>query len=250
MNKSIKTAPYNRSVIVGILLAGAFVAILNQTLLITALPHIMNDFNIDANKAQWLTTSFMLTNGILIPITAFLIEKFTSRTLLISAMSIFTAGTIVGAFAPNFPVLLTARIIQAAGAGIMLPLMQTVFLTIFPMEKRGRAMGMVGLVISFAPAIGPTLSGCKVEAFSWRSLFYIIFPIAVIDLLLAIILMKNVTTLRETQMGQFILADLKAFAKREVRINKPAVLIKQHDAVDSPVKQIFKQLLVHGEFAL
>lgn len=119
MNKSIKTAPYNRSVIVGILLAGAFVAILNQTLLITAAPHIMNDFNIDANKAQWLTTSFMLTNGILIPITAFLIEKFTSRTLLISAMSIFTAGTIVGAFAPNFPVLLTARIIQAAGAGII-----------------------------------------------------------------------------------------------------------------------------------
>ncbi|MCX2737707.1 MDR family MFS transporter [Bacillus sp. AnS8] len=200
MNKSIKTAPYNRSVIVGILLAGAFVAILNQTLLITALPHIMNDFNIDANKAQWLTTSFMLTNGILIPITAFLIEKFTSRTLLISAMSIFTAGTIVGAFAPNFPVLLTARIIQAAGAGIMLPLMQTVFLTIFPMEKRGRAMGMVGLVISFAPAIGPTLSGWAVEAFSWRSLFYITFPIAVIDLLLAIILMKNVTTLRETQI--------------------------------------------------
>ncbi|WP_342007356.1 MDR family MFS transporter [Bacillus sp. YBsi01] len=200
MNKSIETAPYNRSVIVGILLAGAFVAILNQTLLITALPHIMNDFNIDANKAQWLTTSFMLTNGILIPITAFLIEKFTSRTLLISAMSIFTAGTIVGAFAPNFPVLLTARIIQAAGAGIMLPLMQTVFLTIFPIEKRGRAMGMVGLVISFAPAIGPTLSGWAVEAFSWRSLFYIIFPIAVIDLLLAIILMKNVTTLRETQI--------------------------------------------------
>ncbi|WP_332274525.1 MDR family MFS transporter [Bacillus velezensis] len=200
MNKSIETPPYNRSVIVGILLAGAFVAILNQTLLITALPHIMNDLNIDANKAQWLTTSFMLTNGILIPITAFLIEKFTSRTLLISAMSIFTAGTIVGAFAPNFPVLLTARIIQAAGAGIMLPLMQTVFLTIFPMEKRGRAMGMVGLVISFAPAIGPTLSGWAVEAFSWRSLFYIIFPIAVIDLLLAIILMKNVTTLRETQI--------------------------------------------------
>ncbi|RDY83998.1 MDR family MFS transporter [Bacillus amyloliquefaciens] len=200
MNKSIETAPYNRSVIVGILLAGAFVAILNQTLLITALPHIMNDFNIDANKAQWLTTSFMLTNGILIPISAFLIEKFTSRTLLISAMSIFTAGTIVGAFAPNFPVLLTARIIQAAGAGIMLPLMQTVFLTIFPMEKRGRAMGMVGLVISFAPAIGPTLSGWAVEAFSWRSLFYIIFPIAVIDLLLAIILMKNVTILRKTQI--------------------------------------------------
>ncbi len=143
MNQSIEPKPFNRSVIVGILLAGAFVAILNQTLLITALPHIMRDFNVDANQAQWLTTSFMLTNGILIPITAFLIEKFTSRTLLITAMSIFTAGTVVGAFAPNFPVLLTARIIQAAGAGIMMPLMQTVFLTIFPIEKRGQAMGML-----------------------------------------------------------------------------------------------------------
>lgn len=79
MNTSIEQKPFNRSVIVGILLAGAFVAILNQTLLITALPHIMRDFNVDANQAQWLTTSFMLTNGILIPITAFLIEKFTSR---------------------------------------------------------------------------------------------------------------------------------------------------------------------------
>ncbi|MDO8223721.1 hypothetical protein BSBH6_03906 [Bacillus subtilis] len=200
MNTSIEPKPFNRSVIVGILLAGAFVAILNQTLLITALPHIMRDFNVDANQAQWLTTSFMLTNGILIPITAFLIEKFTSRALLITAMSIFTAGTIVGAFAPNFPVLLTARIIQAAGAGIMMPLMQTVFLTIFPIEKRGQAMGMVGLVISFAPAIGPTLSGWAVEAFSWRSLFYIILPFAVIDLILASILMKNVTTLRKTQI--------------------------------------------------
>lgn len=200
MNQSIEPKPFNRSVIVGILLAGAFVAILNQTLLITALPHIMRDFNVDANQAQWLTTSFMLTNGILIPITAFLIEKFTSRTLLITAMSIFTAGTVVGAFAPNFPVLLTARIIQAAGAGIMMPLMQTVFLTIFPIEKRGQAMGMVGLVISFAPAIGPTLSGWAVEAFSWRSLFYIILPFAVIDLILASILMKNVTTLRKTKI--------------------------------------------------
>ncbi|TYS09586.1 multidrug efflux MFS transporter [Bacillus subtilis] len=200
MDKSIAPKPFNRSIIVGILLAGAFVAILNQTLLITALPHIMRDFNVDANQAQWLTTSFMLTNGILIPITAFLIEKFTSRTLLIIAMSIFTAGTVVGAFAPNFPVLLTARIIQAAGAGIMMPLMQTVFLTIFPIEKRGQAMGMVGLVISFAPAIGPTLSGWAVEAFSWRSLFYIILPFAVIDLILASILMKNVTTLRKTQI--------------------------------------------------
>ncbi|MBU8788154.1 MULTISPECIES: MDR family MFS transporter [Bacillus] len=200
MSTGTEHQTYNRKIIVGLLMAGAFIAILNQTLLVTALPHIMADLNIDATQGQWLTTAFMLTNGILIPITAFLIEKFSSRALVITAMAIFTAGTVVGAFAPNFPVLLAARIIQAAGAGIMMPLMQTIFLTIFPVDKRGAAMGMVGLVIAFAPAIGPTLSGWIVDSFTWRYLFYIILPIAVIDLILVIILMKNVTKLRETSL--------------------------------------------------
>ncbi|MBQ4842890.1 multidrug efflux MFS transporter [Bacillus safensis] len=198
MNQS--TTSYNRSVIVGIFLVGAFVAILNQTLLIPAIPHIMEDFNIDVSKGQWLTTAFMLTNGILIPITAFLIEKFSSRSLVLTALSIFTAGTILASFATNFPVLLAARIVQAAGAGILMPLMQTIFLTIFPKEKRGQAMGMVGLVISFAPALGPTLGGWIVDSFSWKFLFYIVLPIGIIDLILAFFLMKNVTQQRETRI--------------------------------------------------
>lgn len=186
--------------IVGIFLVGAFVAILNQTLLIPAIPHIMEEFNIDVSKGQWLTTAFMLTNGILIPITAFLIEKFSSRALVLTALSIFTAGTILASFATNFPVLLAARIVQAAGAGILMPLMQTIFLTIFPKEKRGQAMGMVGLVISFAPAIGPTLGGWIVDSFTWKFLFYIVLPIGIIDLILAYFLMKNVTQQRETRI--------------------------------------------------
>ncbi|OMP27050.1 MDR family MFS transporter [Bacillus sp. I-2] len=198
MNQS--TTSYNRSVIVGIFLVGAFVAILNQTLLIPAIPHIMEDFNIEVSKGQWLTTAFMLTNGILIPITAFLIEKFSSRSLVLTALSIFTAGTILASFATNFPVLLAARIVQAAGAGILMPLMQTIFLTIFPKEKRGQAMGMVGLVISFAPALGPTLGGWIVDSFSWKFLFYIVLPIGIIDLILAFFLMKNVTQQRETRI--------------------------------------------------
>ncbi|MEH3001575.1 MDR family MFS transporter [Bacillus pumilus] len=198
MNQS--TTSYNRSVIVGIFLVGAFVAILNQTLLIPAIPHIMEEFNIDVSKGQWLTTAFMLTNGILIPITAFLIEKFSSRSLVLTALSIFTAGTILASFATNFPVLLAARIVQAAGAGILMPLMQTIFLTIFPKEKRGQAMGMVGLVISFAPALGPTLGGWIVDSFSWKFLFYIVLPIGIIDLILAFFLMKNVTQQRETRI--------------------------------------------------
>nr|WP_245840416.1 MDR family MFS transporter [Terribacillus saccharophilus] len=195
-----QTAQINRKATVTIFIIGAFVTILNQTLLVTALPHIMQDFDITADQGQWLTTAFMLTNGILIPITAFLIEKYSTRRLFLFAMITFSIGTLIAAVAPSFSLLLVARIIQAIGAGIMMPLMQTVFLTIFPPEKRGTAMGMFGLVIAFAPAIGPTLSGWIVDSFSWHYLFYIVLPIAVIDLILAIFILKNVTTLRESKI--------------------------------------------------
>lgn len=184
----------NKFPIVAVLLAGAFVAILNQLLLATAIPHIMEDLHLTENTAQWVTTIFMLVNGIMIPITAFLVETFTTRRLFLSAMSIFAIGTLICALSPNFAILMVGRVIQAAGAGIMMPLMMTIFLLIFPVEKRGAAMGMVGLVISFAPAIGPTLSGWIVQNYPWRYLFYIILPIAIIDIIIAYFVMKNVTT--------------------------------------------------------
>ncbi|MCQ6281326.1 DHA2 family efflux MFS transporter permease subunit [Bacillus sp. EB600] len=189
-----------QSTIVGLLLAGTFIAILNQTLMITAIPPIMDEMNITANSAQWLTTIFMLVNGIMIPISAFLLERFTTRQLFISAMSIFAAGTVVGGIAPNFEVLLLGRIIQSCGAGVMLPLMQTVFLLIFPVNKRGAAMGLVGLVISFAPAIGPALSGWVTSHFSWRVLFFIILPIALIDIVVAFFTLKNVTVVSKPKV--------------------------------------------------
>ncbi|WP_404332513.1 MDR family MFS transporter [Mesobacillus maritimus] len=184
----IKVAP-----LMAVLISGAFVAILNQTLLVTALPHIMNDLHLTENTAQWLTTIFMLVNGIMIPITAFLIETFTTRKLFLTAMGLFIAGTIVCAFAPAFSIIMVGRVLQAAGAGIMMPLMQTIFFIIFPIEKRGQAMGLFGLVIAFAPAIGPTLSGYIVDQFPWRALFFIILPIAIIDFIFAYLLLKNVT---------------------------------------------------------
>ncbi|OLS34498.1 DHA2 family efflux MFS transporter permease subunit [Bacillus sp. MRMR6] len=182
-----------QSTIVVLLLAGTFIAILNQTLMITAIPPIMEEMNVSANSAQWLTTVFMLVNGIMIPISAFLLARFTTRQLFISAMSVFAVGTLVGAMAPNFEILLLGRVIQSSGAGVMLPLMQTVFLLIFPRNKRGAAMGLVGLVISFAPAIGPALSGWVTAHFSWRVLFIIILPIVLIDILIAFFALKNVT---------------------------------------------------------
>ncbi|MFC4713393.1 DHA2 family efflux MFS transporter permease subunit [Planococcus dechangensis] len=179
--------------LLAVLMAGVFVAILNQTLLATALPHIMEDLNITANTAQWLTTVFMLVNGVMIPITAFLINKYTTRHLFFVAMGLFATGTIICALAPGFSVLMIGRIVQASGAGIMMPLAQTILFVIFPVEKRGQAMGMFGLIISFAPAIGPTLSGWLLGHYPWRALFYVVIPIALIDLLLAYFFLRNVT---------------------------------------------------------
>jgi len=189
-----------RNLIVGILLSAAFVSILNQTLLLIAMPPIMDDFKIDANLAQWLTTVYLLTNGILIPITAFLIGRFSNRLLLIVALTLFSVGTFLGAFAPSFTVLLIARVIQASGAGIIMPLMQTVLLTMYPKEKRGSIMGFAGLVTGFAPAVGPTLAGWILEHLTWRHLFFTVLPVSVIVLTVATIFMKNVTTKKEGQL--------------------------------------------------
>ena len=183
----------NRTPIVIVLISAAFVAILNQTLLTTAFPHIMRDLNIEANTVQWLQSVFMLVNGIMIPITAFLIDRFSTRALFFTAMGLFGLGTFISSIAPNFTVLLTGRVLQAAGAGIMMPLMQTILFLIYPIDKRGSAMGMFGMVIAFAPAIGPTLSGWLVDQFPWRSLFYIVLPIVIIDLIVAYFLLKNIT---------------------------------------------------------
>src|SRR5690625_4311087 len=159
----------------------------------TALPALMEDFGITANSAQWVTTMFMLVNGIMIPVTAFLIQKFTTRSLFFAAMGLFTIGTVLAMLAPTYAVLLAGRFVQAAGGGIIMPLMQTILFAIFPIDKRGQARGTFGLVISFAPAIGPTLSGWIVEHFPWQTLFMIMLPIAIIDMIVVYFILDNVT---------------------------------------------------------
>src|SRR5690625_2744331 len=180
LTKDQSVQNFNRVPLVIVLISGAFVAILNQTLLGTALPKIMVDLDLTENTVQWLQSVFMLVNGIMIPITAFLIGRFTTRGLFLTAMGLFTFGTFIAAIAPNFSLLLIGRILQGSGAGIMMPLLQTIMFLIFPIEKRGTAMGLFGLVIAFAPAIGPSLSGYLVDHYPWRSVFYVVLPIAII----------------------------------------------------------------------
>jgi EmrB/QacA subfamily drug resistance transporter len=183
----------NRGKIIAAVMLGSFVAILNQTLLNVAIPHIMNDLGITANTVQWLSTGYMLVNGIFIPITAYLIAKLGTRKLFILAILFFTIGSFICSISPGFSILMLGRVIQAAGAGVIMPLLMTVFLTIFPPEKRGAAMGLMGVAMIFAPAIGPTLSGWLIGHFSWRLLFDIVIPFGILDLVLAFAWMKDVT---------------------------------------------------------
>ena len=184
---------YNVVIISGVILLGAFLTFLNSTFMNVALPDIMKELNVSVSTVQWLSTGYMLATGIIVPFTAFLIDKLKTRTLFFIAMGIFSLGTIIGAFANNFTMLLLARLTQGIAGGIMTSLMQTVFMIIFPREKRGFAMGIVGIVTAFAPAIGPTLSGWIINHYAWRYLFYVIVPFAILDLILGFFLLKNVT---------------------------------------------------------
>lgn len=177
--------------ILAILMVGAFISFLNNTLLNVALPSIMLDLDVSTSVVQWLTTGYMLINGILIPTTAFLIQKYSVRRLFLVAMGLFFCGTLIAGIAHTFPILLAARMVQASGSAIMMPLLMNVMLISFPIAKRGTAMGVFGLILMFAPAIGPTLSGWIIEHYDWRMLFHFITPIAAVVFLLGFFLLKD-----------------------------------------------------------
>lgn len=191
--------------ILAIMILGAFLATFNQTIMTVAIPTLMDEFDILATTAQWLTTGYMLVNGVLIPITGYLMKRFTSRQLFLSAMLLLLAGSIVSAAAGSFPVLLIGRLIQASGAGIIMPLLMNVVLTLFPAERRGSAMGMVGLAVIFAPAIGPTLAGYVLEAFPWQALFYGMIPFVAVVIICGFIYLKNVSETNKSRVDMISL---------------------------------------------
>ncbi|GIN96157.1 multidrug transporter [Siminovitchia terrae] len=196
---------FKRAGFVLVLMAGTFLTIINQTLLVTALPKIMSDLDINAIDAQWLITSFMLISGIMIPTSAFLLNTITNRTLFFVAMGSFAVGTVICALSTTYNTLLLGRIIQAIGSGLMIPLMQTLMFLVYPAERRGEAMGLVGIVIAFSPAIAPTVSGWIVDYYDWRYLFYILLPIVGVNILLAFFYMKNIINLTKPKLDFFSL---------------------------------------------
>ncbi|SDH57081.1 MDR family MFS transporter [Agrococcus jejuensis] len=193
---TIERVPPRPGPVLALLVASAFVVILNETIMGVAIPQLTVDLGITTSTAQWLTTGFLLTMAVVIPTTGFLLQRFPLRSLFFVAMGLFTAGTLVAALAPGFGMLLVGRVVQAAGTAIMMPLLFTTVLSVIPPERRGRFMGVVSVVIAVAPAVGPTVSGLILSTFEWRWLFIFVLPIAVLSLILGSVFVKNLT---ETQ---------------------------------------------------
>jgi DHA2 family lincomycin resistance protein-like MFS transporter len=174
------------------LLVATFVVILNETIMNVALQRLMVDLKVDPPTVQWLSTGFMLTMAVVIPTTGFILQSLSTRAVFMLAMGLFSGGTALAALAPGFEILLLARIIQAGGTAIMLPLLMTTILTLVPLERRGAVMGNVSIAISVAPALGPTVSGMILEHFSWRFMFVFVLPIALAALALGARFLTNV----------------------------------------------------------
>jgi len=183
MNEKTKNKGF--AVMLAIVIAGMMVTMLNQSIINIALPQIMTQFNINASTAQWLATAYMLVCGILVPVSAYLVQKFSYKQLFITAMIFFTIGSYVCAISTGFEIMLTGRVIQSVGGGILLPLSMNIFMSAFPVEKRGSAMGLLGLGMILAPALGPTVSGYVIQYYNWNVLFYAMTAIGFCVLLVA-----------------------------------------------------------------
>lgn len=180
-----------QTTMIAVLLVGAFLVVLNQTLLTPALPTIMDNLNVSATTVQWLTSGYALVEAVIIPLNAYLIGRFSTRKLFIGGMLLFTAGSALCAGAPSFPFLLLGRVMQACAAGVVMPMVFALILLIFPRENRGVGMGLVGLIISFAPAMGSSVSGVLVDSIGWRAQFVLVVGLALCVVIAALIALKK-----------------------------------------------------------
>ncbi|GAA2086965.1 MDR family MFS transporter [Streptomyces albiaxialis] len=177
--------------VVRLLVLATFVVILNETIMVNAIPRLMESLHITEQSAQWVSTVFMLTMAAVIPVTGWFLQRVTTRQAYAIAMGVFLAGTVLSAVAPSFAVLLAGRAVQAVGTAVMMPLLMTTLMVVVPEQDRGRVMGNVTLAISVAPALGPAVSGLILQLGSWRLLFVVVLPIAALVTLIGLRKVEN-----------------------------------------------------------
>ena len=187
-------------VIIMTLVVSAFVMILNETILSVALPHLTGDLGVSATTVQWLTSGFLLTMGVVIPTTGYILQRFTPRQVFLAAMTLFSLGTLICALSPGFPLLLAGRIVQATGTAVMIPLLMTSVMKLIPADRRGATMGTISIVIAVAPAIGPTIGGLILTSLDWRWMFWSVLPLSVAALVVGFVIFKLSSETRSTPL--------------------------------------------------
>jgi DHA2 family lincomycin resistance protein-like MFS transporter len=199
------------SLVINILLVSAFVLMLNETMMNVAIPTIKETFGVTPSAAQWLTTAFLLTMAVVIPVTGFLLQRINTRPIFLLALTLFSTGTAIAILSPNLTLLVFARVVQASGTAVMMPLLMTTVMTLVPPEQRGKMMGNISVVMSLAPALGPVVAGIIIHFLPWRYLFILVLPIALVALALGYRRMVNVTTPRYAPLD-LVSVILSAFA--------------------------------------
>nr|WP_243741505.1 MDR family MFS transporter [Actinomycetospora succinea] len=187
-------------VIIMTLVVSAFVMILNETILSVALPHLTGDLGVSATTVQWLTSGFLLTMGVVIPTTGYILNRFTPRQVFLAAMTLFSLGTLICALSPGFPLLFAGRIVQASGTAVMIPLLMTSVMRLIPADRRGATMGTISIVIAVAPAIGPTIGGLILASLDWRWMFWSVLPLSVAALAVGFVLFRLSSETRRTPL--------------------------------------------------
>lgn len=188
------------TIVLTVLTFTAFVMMLNETTLAVALPSMMADYSISAATAQWLLTGFMLTMAVVMPTTGWMLERFTTRSVFVFAAAAFLVGTVVAALAPSFALLLLARVAQAIGTAVILPLLMTVAMTLVPAARRGTVMGMIAVVMAVGPALGPTVAGLILSVASWHAIFWFMVPLVLAAAILGAVMITDVGERRSTPL--------------------------------------------------
>jgi MFS transporter, DHA2 family, multidrug resistance protein len=170
---------------------GVVSMVLAMTTVNVAVPDVMGAFGIGQDKAQWMSSAYMATMTAGMLINAWMTGVLGERRVFVGALVFFSIGAVMGGSAPNEDVLIFSRVLQGFSAGVAQPLVMATIFTVFPPERRGSAMGVFGLGVVFAPAIGPTMGGLMIEYFSWRYVFFLSLPFCVIAAVMALVFMPS-----------------------------------------------------------
>jgi DHA2 family lincomycin resistance protein-like MFS transporter len=200
INNVATTKKLNSTAIIAVLVLSAFIATFNETILNVALSGIMKEMNINAGTAQWIITAYMIVTSVMVPVTAFLIQTFKTKSLFLSALGLLLLGTILAAISSSFSMLLISRMIQASGTGMMIPIMMNTVLLVAPKEKIGASMAICVSAISLGPAFGPTVSGIMLQYFSWHALFIMLIPVIILVMLAGYFVLANVSELTKPKL--------------------------------------------------